>query len=208
MTRPVLPRISSSTSGLIFCGMIDEPVQNFCGRRRKLNSVVDQRIHSSAQPLRCVAMLARQKANSRTKSRVARTVEAVGQDAVELELFGDHVAVDGDARAGEGGGAERHLVDADAAIGESVAVAFEFFAVGEPVVGGQHGLGPLQVGVGRAGRRRRRFRPGRRMPVGRAPGGSTWRRFRRGPRGGCRSRPGRCGCGRCGACGRRRRSAR
>ena len=52
-TRADLPRISSSTSGFFLCGMMLEPVQNASGRSRKLNSVVDQIIHSSAQPLRC-----------------------------------------------------------------------------------------------------------------------------------------------------------
>ena len=103
ITRPVLPRISSSTSGLIFCGMIDEPVQNACGSRRKPNSVVDQRIHSSAQPLRCSAIIARQKANSSTKSRSLEASRLLASDAVEFELVGDHVAVDGDRGAGQGG---------------------------------------------------------------------------------------------------------
>ena len=38
--RADLPRMSSSTSGLIFCGMIELPVQKPSGRRRKLNSCV------------------------------------------------------------------------------------------------------------------------------------------------------------------------
>ena len=164
-TRPVLPRISSSTSGLIFCGMIDEPVQNACGSRRKPNSVVDQRIHSSAQPLRCSAIIARQKANSRTKSRSLEASRLLATMPSKLELLGDHVAVDGDRRAGQRGGAERQLVDAAAAIGEPLAVAFELFAVGEPVVGGQHRLGPLHVGVARQDDAGVAGRPGRRTPA-------------------------------------------
>ena len=116
--------------------MIDEPVQNACGSLRKPNSVVDQRIHSSAQPLRCSAIMARQKANLQREVAVAGGVEAVGGDALEAELLGDHVAVDGDRRAGERRGAERQLVHAAAAIGEPLAVALELFAVGEPIVRG------------------------------------------------------------------------
>ena len=69
MTRADLPRVSSSVSGFTFCGMIELPVQNFCGRRMKLNSVVDQRIHSSAQPLKCSAIIVKTKTDSTAKSR-------------------------------------------------------------------------------------------------------------------------------------------
>ncbi len=72
-TRADLPRMSSSTSGLRFCGMIDEPVVNASGSLRKPNSVENQKIHSCAQPLRWMAMSERQKRNSTRKSRSCET---------------------------------------------------------------------------------------------------------------------------------------
>ena len=149
MTRAVLPRVSSSTSGLIFCGMIDEPVQNACGSRRKPNSTVDHRIHSSAQVLRCSAIEGQGEREFDGEVAVARRIEAVGDDALEAQRRGDVAAVDGDRRAGQRGRAERQLIHAAAAIGQPLAVALEFFGVGQPVVGGQHRLGPLQVRVAR-----------------------------------------------------------
>ena len=52
ITRADLPRISSRTSGLRFCGMIEEPVVRASGSLRKPNSVENQMIHSVAQPQR------------------------------------------------------------------------------------------------------------------------------------------------------------
>ena len=69
MTRADLPRVSSSVSGLTFWGMIELPVQKACGSFRNPNSVVDHRIHSSAQPLRCVAIMLRTNTDSTAKSR-------------------------------------------------------------------------------------------------------------------------------------------
>ena len=84
-TRADLPRISSSTSGLRFCGMIDEPVVSASGSFRKPNSVENQEIHSCAQPLRCTAMSERQNKNSTRKSRSCDDVEAVGGRTGEPE---------------------------------------------------------------------------------------------------------------------------
>src|SRR5207253_962675 len=41
-TRPVLPRISSGTSGFFFCGMIEEPVQNRSASWTKAKRGFDQ----------------------------------------------------------------------------------------------------------------------------------------------------------------------
>ena len=49
------------------------PVQIASGRARKPNSWVLQRIHSSAQPARCSAIIVRTKTNSSTKSRSLET---------------------------------------------------------------------------------------------------------------------------------------
>ena len=47
MTRPVLPRTSSETSGFFFCGIIEEPVQCASSSSTKWNSRLHQRIVSS-----------------------------------------------------------------------------------------------------------------------------------------------------------------
>ena len=47
---PAFPRASSATSGLSFCGIIDEPVAAASGRRTKPNSVVAQ--STSSSPIR------------------------------------------------------------------------------------------------------------------------------------------------------------
>ena len=78
-TRPVLPRVSSSTSGFFLCGMMLDPVQNASGRSRKLNSVVDQITHSSAQPLRCIAISDRSEDELQQEVAVAGHVEAVAR---------------------------------------------------------------------------------------------------------------------------------
>ena len=124
-----------------------EPVQKASGRSRKLNSVVVQRTHSSAQPERCTAISDRSKTNSRAKSRSLDDVEAVGGDAVEAERRGDVLAVDRQRRAGQRGRPQRQDVDALAAVGQAVAVALELLDVGQEVVGRQDRLGPLQVRV-------------------------------------------------------------
>ena len=92
---------------------------------------------------------------------------------------------------------------------QTVDVARQRPAVGEQVVREQHRLRPLQVGVARAGRRRRPRRP--------ASSSTCWSVDARGRRraelalarrAAGRWRPGRCGCGRCGAWRRRGRRAR
>ena len=44
------PRISSGTSGLFFCGIIELPVQIASGNSTKANSWLDHNINSSAEP--------------------------------------------------------------------------------------------------------------------------------------------------------------
>ena len=115
--------------------MMLEPVQNASGRSRKLNSVVAQRTHSSAQPLRWTAISDRQKTNSSTKSRSLDTSRLLRATDVEPELAGDRLAVDRQRRAGQRRRPERQDVDALAAVGQPVAVALELLDVGEEVVG-------------------------------------------------------------------------
>src|SRR5207248_678607 len=78
---------------------------------------------------------------------VAGDIEAVAGHAVEAELPGGIVPVDGEGGAGQGGGAEGQDIEAFAAVGEALAVALILFDVGEEVVGGEDGLSALQVRV-------------------------------------------------------------
>jgi len=66
---PVLPRTSSGTSGFLFCGMIDEPVQYASGRRTKPKRGLAQSTSSSASRDRCTIASAAQAQNSTAKSR-------------------------------------------------------------------------------------------------------------------------------------------
>ena len=127
--------------------MMLEPVQKASGRSRKLNSVVDQRIHSSAQPARCSAISDRSKTNSSTKSRSLETSRLLAATRIEAELLAHAVAIDRQRRAGQGRGSQRQHIDALAAIGQAVAVALIFLDVGQEIMGRQHRLGPLQVRV-------------------------------------------------------------
>ena len=79
---------------------------------------------------------------------VARHVEAVGRHGVEAQSPGHVLAVDRQARAGHGRGPQSEHVGVRAASGQPRPVALQFFAVGQPIVGGQHRLGTLQVRVG------------------------------------------------------------
>ena len=78
---------------------------------------------------------------------VAGGVEAVGGHAVEPQPGGHVGAVDRQAGAGQRGGAQRQHVRPAAAIGQPQPVALELFAIGQPIVRGQHRLRPLEVGV-------------------------------------------------------------
>ena len=98
---------SARVAGFFLCGMMLEPVQKASGSSRKLNSVVDQRIHSSAQPARCRAISDRSKTNSSDEIAVARNIQAVGRDLIEAELAANAVAVDGQRRPSQGRGPQR-----------------------------------------------------------------------------------------------------
>ncbi len=71
MTRPALPRTSSATSGLRFCGMIDEPVEKASPTRANPNSLEAHRTISSPRRDRVVDRIAAADRNSRAKSREA-----------------------------------------------------------------------------------------------------------------------------------------
>ncbi len=74
-------------------------------------------------------------------------VERILGDALEPQLARHALAVDGEAGAGQRGGAERQPVDAPAAVGEALAVALEHRHVGEQVMAERDRLRHLQVRV-------------------------------------------------------------
>ena len=146
--------------------MIDEPVQNACGSLRKLNSTVDQRIHSSAQVLEVLGDHRQGEGELQDEIAVAGGVEAVGGDGVEAQPPGDVVAIDRQAGSGQGRRAEAEDVGPPAAVGQPEPVALEFFAIGQPVVRRQAPAAPAAGGCSRAGSRRSRRRSGRQTPAG------------------------------------------
>ena len=69
MTRPVLPRVSSATSGFFFCGMSELPVVKASLIVMNSNSLEAHRITSSLSRERCTATSARAASSSTAKSR-------------------------------------------------------------------------------------------------------------------------------------------
>ena len=122
-------------------------MQKAWGNLRKPNSIVDQRIHSSAQVLRCSAINEQSEGELQHEIAVARDVEAVGRHALEPQPLGDVDAIDRQAGAGQGRRAQAQHVGPPAAVGQPVPVALELLAVGQPVVRRQDRLRPLHMGV-------------------------------------------------------------
>ncbi len=78
---------------------------------------------------------------------IARGVEAVGRHLLEAQPLGHVVAVDRQAGARQGRGAEGQAVGPPPAVGQPLPIALELLAIGQPVMRGQDRLGTLQVGI-------------------------------------------------------------
>ena len=90
----------------------------------------------------CVQVLDREVA-------IAHGVQAVGGEPAEAEPRCERNSIVVERGAGHGAGAERHAVGGLAGCEEALLVTLEGLDVREPRVGEQHGLGGLEVGVGR-----------------------------------------------------------
>jgi hypothetical protein len=134
LTRPVLPRISSGTSGFFFCGMIDEPVQKRSARSTNAKRGFIQMMISSQKRERCVITSAPGGAELDREVAIGHRVEGIFAQAVEPELLGNHHAVDRKRRPGERRASQRQPVDPLAAVGQSLRVTREHFEVSHQMV--------------------------------------------------------------------------
>ena len=80
------------------------------------------------------------------KIAIRHGIERILADLLKAQQLGGGFAADGISGAGQRGGAQRHAVDAAAAIGHALVVAAEHFHISEHVVAEAHRLGHLQVG--------------------------------------------------------------
>ena len=145
MTRPLLPRTSSGTSGFFFCGMIELPVQKRSASVTKPKRGLVHSTSSSAKRDRCIIDERRGRRELDREVAIGNGVERVVAIAVEAELARDELAVDRIGGAGERGRAERQPVDAPAAVGEALDVAREHLVVGQQVMAERDRLRDLQV---------------------------------------------------------------
>ncbi len=146
MTRPVLPRASSGTSGFFFCGMIDEPVQKRSAMSMKPTRGLIQITSSSDMRETCVMISAAAAQNSMAKSRSDTASSELWQTSSKPSVAGHAQAVDREGGAGQRGGAQRQAVDALAAVGHALGVAAEHLDVGQHVVAEGDRLRDLHVG--------------------------------------------------------------
>ena len=148
MTRPVLPRASSATSGFFFCGMIDEPVQ----KRSASAHEAEARVHpqdellGEARHVHHRRARRRRRIRSRNRDRTRRRANWRTAPSKPSSRATRSRSI-GIARARERRAAQRQPVDAPAAVGEALRVAREHRLVGEQMVAERDGLRDLQVRV-------------------------------------------------------------
>ena len=121
--RPVLARTSSAASGFRFCGMIEEPVVNLSDRRDKAELRRGPHHDLLGEPRQMHGGDRRGSQRLEREVAIGHGVERIGRRPVEAKRLRRHVAVDGEARAGERCRAERAFVEALLGIGEAAAVA-------------------------------------------------------------------------------------
>ena len=202
MTRPALPRASSAMSGFFFCGSIDEPVVYASASRRNPNSSVVHSTISSPSRERCTCASASHEQRFGHEVAVGHRVERVVEPAREAEVGGHAVGIE---RAGSSRRARRRRAAtrrrAPSASRQRSTSRREGPEVREQVVREQHRLRALQVRVARAGRRRPAVDGALEQHllelVDRAAATVDALAAHVEPQ--RRWRPGRCGCGRCGA---------
>ncbi len=126
--------------------MMLEPVQKRSGRSMKLNCADDHSTSSSEKRDRCIMHSAAAAQNSMTKSRSLTRVQRIAGRGVEAQQLRGVGAVDGEAGAGQRRRAQRHDVDAFAAVQQALVIAFQHFDPGQQMVPEAHRHGDLQSG--------------------------------------------------------------
>ena len=80
---------------------------------------------------------------------IAADIDAVGRKRFKAEQLGRHLSIDRHACTSDCRAPEWAAIDPASAVGKTRSIALEFFHVSQPVVGCEHRLCPLHVGVGR-----------------------------------------------------------
>src|ERR1035441_2620132 len=124
MTRPLFPRMSSSESGVFFCGMRLDPLGTL-----PVTSRVDTGDPVLGEPAQMDHGDGGSVQEVEGEIAIAGDIHAVARDAVEAEIPGHGLAVEGKAAAGECAGTERENVGAAARLFEALPIAQEHLEV-------------------------------------------------------------------------------